>query len=286
MKEIVVDGTLEGWRDAAREFLTSGFHPCKLNILSSVDAQQGGLFAENNGTFAKNNRTSSGSSACSVDSRFMTPDLRTKITISKRLWRLLESAACFRDKERWNLFYRIVWRINFERKTLLDDFADSDIHRLMMMDKAIHREVHKMHAFVRFRKVGTAKVGTAKVETAQVEAARECEETFIAWFEPQHDVVMRALPFFIDRFPSMNWTILTPYISVYWNQENIEVGPGVSKDKAPDGDALEELWSTYYKNIFNPARLNTRAMLNEMPKRYWSNLPEASLIPKLVKGII
>ena len=46
--------------------------------------------------------------------------------------------------------------------------------------------------------------------------------------------------------------------------------------------AMEELWRTYYANIFNPARVKVRAMQAEMPKKYWRNLPEATLIPSLL----
>ncbi|WP_375769829.1 UdgX family uracil-DNA binding protein [Archangium gephyra] len=46
---------------------------------------------------------------------------------------------------------------------------------------------------------------------------------------------------------------------------------------------LEELWSAYYVSTFNPARLNVRAMRAEMPKKHWATLPEARLIPQLVR---
>jgi hypothetical protein len=48
-------------------------------------------------------------------------------------------------------------------------------------------------------------------------------------------------------------------------------------------DAQEEMWRTYYASIFNPARLNPAMMKQEMPKRYWRNLPEAALIPELIE---
>ena len=52
----------------------------------------------------------------------------------------------------------------------------------------------------------------------------------------------------------------------------------------PSEDGTEELWSTYFQNIFNPARLKVKAMQAEMPKKYWRNLPEASLIPGMIEG--
>jgi hypothetical protein len=59
---------------------------------------------------------------------------------------------------------------------------------------------------------------------------------------------------------------------------------GVIKAEAPAEDAKENLWLTYYANIFNPARVKVKAMQKEMPKKYWKNLPEAELISPLLKA--
>ena len=59
---------------------------------------------------------------------------------------------------------------------------------------------------------------------------------------------------------------------------------GRSQAEAPTEDRLEETWRRYYASIFNPARLKVKAMQNEMPKKYWRNLPEASLIKPLIAG--
>jgi uracil-DNA glycosylase family protein len=52
----------------------------------------------------------------------------------------------------------------------------------------------------------------------------------------------------------------------------------------PVGDATEDLSRKSYASIFKPARLKVGAMLEEMPRRYWKNMPEAALIPELVAG--
>jgi hypothetical protein len=61
------------------------------------------------------------------------------------------------------------------------------------------------------------------------------------------------------------------------------MSPGADPADAPSQDAQEEMWRTYYASIFNPARLNPAMMKQEMPKRYWRNLPEAALIPDLIE---
>ena len=61
----------------------------------------------------------------------------------------------------------------------------------------------------------------------------------------------------------------------------LRFGPGAKKSDAPPADAGEQLWLTYYRHTFNPARLKTKAMQKEMPRKYWRNLPEAALIGPL-----
>jgi DNA polymerase len=56
----------------------------------------------------------------------------------------------------------------------------------------------------------------------------------------------------------------------------------VPKAQAPQDDAMEDWWRSYYASTFNPARVNPEMMRSEMPVRYWKNLPEASLIPGMI----
>ena len=76
------------------------------------------------------------------------------------------------------------------------------------MAKAVRRDLHKMHAFVRFRRVDG-----------------EDRERFVAWFEPEHFILEATAPFFVDRFRALDWTILTPIGSVHWDGERLAFGP-------------------------------------------------------------
>jgi DNA polymerase len=82
----------------------------------------------------------------------------------------------------------------------------------------------------------------------------------------------------------MRWSVLTPELSIHWDGETLSEGPGATRADAPTGDPLEEIWRTYYASIFNPARLKVGAMLKEMPKKYWRNMPETSLVQPLIAG--
>ena len=113
--------------------------------------------------------------------------------------------------------------------------------------------------------------------------AQENGNWFVAWFEPDHHIVEHNAQFFLDRFASMRWSILTPERCAHWDLTRLTFTPGVDKAQAPRDDDVEGLWLTYYSNIFNPARVKVHAMQAEMPKKYWRNLPEAIVIPSLLQ---
>ncbi len=138
---------------------------------------------------------------------------------------------------------------------------------LERMAREVRREIHKMHAFVRFRQLDE---GNSDVR-------------YVAWFEPVHHIVRAASPFFAKRFAAMRWAILTPALCVHWNREGLDFTPGVDCSQAPPPDAGEALWLDYYRSIFNPSRVKTAAMLREMPRRYWNNLPETQAITGLLQ---
>lgn len=185
--------------------------------------------------------------------------------VPRRFIRLAEKTLLHRDPERFSLMYRLLWRIR-EKPDLLDDAVDEDVWRATRMAKQVHRDIHKMHAFVRFKEVETGG-----------------EKVWLAWFEPDHHILEAATPHFVDRFTSLKWSILTPERSAMWDGSKLTFGPGATRDVVPETDRLDAHWRTYYRSIFNPARLKIGAMTKEMPKKYWRNLPETVEIPDLIR---
>jgi DNA polymerase len=178
---------------------------------------------------------------------------------------LAATVLCHRDDARFALLYRVLWRIAHGENHLLSIATDADVVRVRALALAVRRDSHKMKAFVRFREVPGS------------------TDDFVAWFEPAHFIVDRVAPFFARRFAGMRWAILTPYRSVAWNGEALAFGAGANRSDAPADDAGEDLWRTYYAHIFNPARLNERHMRQEMPQKYWKNLPEAKILSPLIR---
>lgn len=250
MLDIVLAGPsdFQGWRSAARTLALRGVPPC--DVIWQTDANTPDLFEADSPALEGR----------AVD--------ESKFAVPRTFVELAEQAALHRDDDRFDLLYRLLWRLKAERR-LMEIASDTDVVRLGLLARSVRRDIHKMHAFVRFRAIGPAET-----------------EHYVAWYEPDHHIVEAAAAFFMRRFATMRWTILTPERSADWDRSHLVFGPGASSHDAPAEDAMEELWCEYYASIFNPARLNPEAMRAEMPKRFWKNLPEAALIAPLMADAV
>ena len=187
--------------------------------------------------------------------------------VPRPLVELAETVIQARDPERFALLYGLVWRAHRGERTLAAQVTDPAVHRAIGLAQSVRRDTHKMRAFLRFRAVEDAGI-----------------TRYVAWFEPDHYIVEANAGFFVRRFATMIFSILTPYRSVHWTGTEEVFAAGATRADIPDDDALERYWRAYFGAIFNPARLKTAAMRSEMPKKYWRNLPEAALIPELVRS--
>jgi len=171
------------------------------------------------------------------------------------------------DPVRLPLIHRLALRIA-DRAEAWADPLHEDRLQFDRLHREVRREIHKMHAFVRFRRIdGSDDLGDVR---------------HVAWFEPAHHVLEAAAPFFARRFATMRWAILTPRASVEWDGRALAFGPGARREDAPAADAGEALWLAYYRSIFNPARVKVAMMKREMPVRFWKNLPEAAMVSELL----
>jgi len=234
----------DGWRKATRKLALNHITPA--DVSWSVRDNAPGLFA------------------AEAPQLPLAPPYGT-FNVPARFVELAQAAILHRNSERFALLYRLLWRLLGDHD-LLDVATDPDVACIATMTKAVHRDEHKMHAFVRFREVG-----------------RERDARYVAWFEPEHHIVELTAPFFARRFADMPWSILTPDLCAHWDGLAVSFTPGVARSAAPTDDQLEELWRRYYVRIFNPARLKVKAMQTEMPKKYWRNLPESSIIKPLIE---
>lgn len=132
MKSIPIEPSFEAWRDAARTALREGYAPEEIDLqdatATNTIALSFGLEAPPTGTPVAQPHT------------------------SKSFLEEAELVAVHRNPGRWNLLYRVLWRLQSNRN-LLKIEVDADVAEMNRFAAQVKRDLHKMHAFVRFRKV-------------------------------------------------------------------------------------------------------------------------------------
>jgi DNA polymerase len=248
MRNAPFDGSFIGWRAVARSLLQQGIAPHQVNWRPDGDSLS--LFDQS-------------PTAADLDATKPAP------RIPRQLLELLESAACFRMEDRWSLLYRILWRVaQGDRAAMLPgDIDGSQLHKRL---KAVRREAHHLHAFLRFQ---------PRHENAE-------GPQLVAWHEPAHDILASASGHFAERLGRTTWLIATPDDGVYWDGHTLHYQRPCPPEwqrlvHTPD-DEGQALWLAYYGSTFNPARLNRSALETSLPVRFWKNLPEGPLIPQLM----
>lgn len=230
-------GTFAAWRTAARNAISNHIPPSEIDWLGGDT-----LFAP-----------------------APLPALGTHIVkVSPDFLKLAQSVIWHSAPDRFSDLYTALWRLDLHDGDPLSH-ADHLGRKLHLMAKSVGRDIHKMHAFVRFRELPT---------TGQ-------RRSFAAWFEPDHHTLEPGSSFFVKRFADMDWMIAVPDLTAQFIDGHLSFAPGGPRPTLPE-DASEALWATYFANIFNPARIKINAMQSEMPRKYWKNLPETKLIPEML----
>ncbi|AUH64323.1 UdgX family uracil-DNA binding protein [Paracoccus zhejiangensis] len=236
-------GMAPAWRKAARRLASHRIAADRI-AWSRGEAETGGLFD---------------------DLALPDADGPAEVRASKPVIDLLATVICHADPQASALAYQALLRHQRDRLALSNP-ADPLTLRLTALARSVRRDIHKMHAFLRFREL----------------PGDGPRRRFAAWFEPSHLIEERAAPFFARRFGDMDWMILTPRATLRFDTGGLSFGPPPKARPELPEDASEALWGTYFQNIFNPARVKIAAMKSEMPVKYWKNLPETRLIPQML----
>src|SRR5271167_4758172 len=133
MHFITLDGdtAFEGWRKAARALVLNDVSPSE--VTWTAPGHTPALFAPPTAT--------------------PLPDAPGTFNVSAKFVELAQSAILHRDPERFAILYRLLWRLR-SHHDLLMVATDPDVVQVTTMARAVHRDQHKMEAFVRFREIG------------------------------------------------------------------------------------------------------------------------------------
>ena len=134
------------------------------------------------------------------------------------------------------------------------------------MRRSVEKDIYRMRQFVRFRKVETSE-----------------GPNYVAWYEPEHHTLDANGKFFVGRFGSMRWAILTPGHSLIWNLKSWNTGPGVPRLARPPGRRTGGPVAVVLRDDFQSSPAEAECDAGALPVGRWNNLPESRMIPELVR---
>lgn len=162
------------------------------------------------------------------------------LILPRRAVDLIRLVICHSDHEKYALIYRLLWRMkgpDEPQPGLVGVLTDPLVQRLIDMESAVRRDLEQVRCRVRFREVHDPDLGLR----------------FVGWFEPEHYTVTQASPFLIDRFSSLDWTLLTPRGSIWWDRRTLFLGPPAGGSEALVVEAGRLPWTEHQPSTFNPS---------------------------------
>ncbi|MDF3078454.1 MAG: hypothetical protein K0S09_2343 [Sphingobacteriaceae bacterium] len=147
-------------------------------------------------------------------------------------------------------------------------YGHSAVLKVSQVARMVHREKHRMEAFIRFKLTS--------------------DNLFYAAIEPDFNVIPLILTHFRRRYADQRWLIydLKRKYGIYYNLLTVEeitidfnqnAGEATTNVFHEDEDLYQTLWKDYFKSVNIGARKNTRLHLRHVPKRYWKHLTEKLL---------
>lgn len=149
------------------------------------------------------------------------------------------------------------------------NFGNACVLAVSQMDRKVHREKHRMEAFIRFQ------------QTA--------DGIFYAHIEPDFNVLPLISDHFRKRYADQKWIIfdLKRQYGLFFDLEKVEeitfdftteMSSNLNALPAQVLDPKEELytllWKDYFRSTNIPARKNMKLHIRHVPKRYWKYLSE------------
>lgn len=169
--------------------------------------------------------------------------------------------------EREMLIYRLVRLVLQDSSKINGDYRNPDLLRLKQIVKEVGREVHRMHAFVRFQ--------------------RTADDIWFAAIEPDFDVVPLIGRHFRQRYADQRWLIydVKRKYGLHYDLEKMEfVQLDLKKSSFPgelpedslheEEKAYQKLWKEYFSSVNISARKNMKLHVQQLPRRYWKYLFE------------
>ena len=148
-----------------------------------------------------------------------------------------------------------------------EHYGNEDVRQLQRYNQQMGREIHRMHAFVRFQKTR--------------------DDLYYAVVQPDFNVLPFLGEHFEARYADQEWIIYdsqrhfglhydlhhTRYIT--FDETPARRLESLSREIITDDEPFfQQLWKTYFKHTNIEERKNMKLHLKHVPKRYWKYLVE------------
>jgi probable DNA metabolism protein len=164
-------------------------------------------------------------------------------------------------------------RYVFASKTNIeDDMSHEAVLTVIQTAKIVHREKHRMEAFIRFQLTQ--------------------DDLYYAVIEPDFDVLPLIKKHFHDRYADQAWLIYDTRrkYGLYYDKQKVEIitmsfeadndsGKNIRSIFNEKEELYQKLWQQYFTSINIIARKNMKLHIQHMPRRYWKFLTEKFIHP-------
>jgi len=185
--------------------------------------------------------------------------------ISSKTLRQLYDVYLSEIKDIDNVLFRYIQLALQSNFVIENDYANPDVLLIQQTSRKVHREKHRMEAFIRFQLTN--------------------DGLYHAIVQPDYNVLPLIQKHFKERYADQRWLIydvLRKY-GLYYNLHIVEeVQIDFRQPSVNDGiicydeneTLYQQLWQQYFSSVNIAARKNMKLHIQHMPKRYWRYLVE------------
>jgi probable DNA metabolism protein len=168
------------------------------------------------------------------------------------------------------LLQSISYAVANPDKNILKDFSNTAVMQLAKLVKSVHRERHRMKAFIRFELLK--------------------DGIYFAEIFPDFDVLTLIITHFKNRYQDQKWLIYDSKrgYGVYYDLTSVEMisldrpiafGESQKKELLDEKELhYQKLWIEYFDHTNIKERRNDKLHVQHVPKRYWKYLTEKKML--------
>lgn len=173
---------------------------------------------------------------------------------------------CFLSEEKQieNTMLAYMRYVFAKKYSVENDYSNPAVLAISQTAKKVHRESHRMEAFVRFQ---LAKDGL-----------------YYSIVSPDFNVLPLVQKHFARRYADQRWLIYDSArkYGIYYNLQQVEMVNLLFTEDSQNTRAIcdekeelyQRLWQQYFSSVNIAARKNMKLHIQHMPKRYWKYLTE------------